>query len=130
MNAIIKGLIVGTVATGALDRLSTYLYDHEEAASRKAEDQARSGLHAYEKAVAGLGRAVGVRLKRKDLGVWGWRFHKAFGIAGGLAYVLFRKRYPKLGALSGLVFGNAAYGVAAESTARTLERFSKDRRAA
>ena len=119
MNAIIKGLIVGTVATGAL-----------KAASRKAEDQARSGLHAYEKAVAGLGRAVGVRLKRKDLGVWGWRFHKAFGIAGGLAYVLFRKRYPKLGALSGLVFGNAAYGVAAESTARTLERFSKDRRAA
>ena len=45
---------------------------------------------------------------------WGWRFHKAFSLAGGLLYALMRRRDERVGAGLGLAFGAAFFVVVDE----------------
>lgn len=156
-KALARGTIVGLCATQALDWVSILLYDNEARATRVAEDQARGHRHAYEVAIDRAARRLGRRLSDDQVSRWGWRFHKVFGILGGLGYLALRRRFPRLRWGCGLAFGAAffvivdevvvplqrltpgpfafswkvhargalahlAYGVAAEATARMLDR--------
>lgn len=156
-KGILRGLIVGLCATQALDWLSIALYRAESCRTRARENAARGQRHAYERAVEMTARRFGQRLSDKQIGTWGWRFHKLFGVAGGPAYLALRRRFPGLRWGSGLAFGAAfflvvdellvplarltpgprafswkvhargaaahlAYGVAAETTARLVDR--------
>jgi hypothetical protein len=151
------GLVTGVCATQALDWVSILLYEGQRRRTRRAEDRARRHRHAYEVAVAALARRLRLAPNRKQVARWGWRFHKAFGLLGGPAYLLLRRTFPRLSRGGGLVFGtlfflvvdellvpalrlspgprafswkvhargalsHLAYGVAAETTARTLAR--------
>jgi hypothetical protein len=156
-RGIFGGLLVGLCATQALDWLSIALYRAESRKTRARENATRGHRHAYERAVEMTARRLGQRLSDEQIGKWGWRFHKVFGIAGGPVYLMLRRRFPGLRWGSGLAFGAAfflvvdellvplarltpgprafswkvhargaaahlAYGVAAESTARLLDR--------
>ncbi|MFL5369468.1 MAG: hypothetical protein ACJ78Z_04695 [Myxococcales bacterium] len=155
----VKGLLVGWAATKALDGVSTYLYENEDVRTRISENIVRRNRHAYERAVEQMAELRGKSLSRRQRKMYGWRFHKAFGLLGGLQYVAMRRRNPRIGAGLGLLFGAAfflfadeilvplmrwtpgprafswkvhargavshiAYGVAAEATARLLDRAS------
>jgi hypothetical protein len=108
-----RGLLTGLCATEALDWVSIVLYDREDRRTRWAED-ARRPRHVYEVAVARLSRWTGLRLDREQVGRWGWRFHKAFGVLGGPGYLLLRRRFPALARGLGLVFGAAFFVVVDE----------------
>lgn len=151
------GIVVGLTATQALDWLSILIYENEAASTRYQEDQTRGHRHAYEVAVARLAKLGGKDLSRESTVRWGWRFHKVFGILGGIGYLKLRRSFPALQWGCGLAFGTAffliadelmvpafrltpgplafswkvhargaaahlAYGVAAEATARALDR--------
>lgn len=153
----VKGALIGLAAGGALDLVSIAIYEREGRAARLAENVARRGRPVYEVAVDQFARAAGKRLSRTQRQVWGWRFHQAFGLLGGVGYAALRRRHPRIGAGMGLLFGAAffllgdevmmplagwspgprafswkvhargaaahlAYGVAAEATARVLDR--------
>src|SRR4051812_42063617 len=155
----VKGLLVGLAAGTALDAISTALYENEDWRTRLAEDHVRGHRHVYERAVEQLAGFGGKRLNRRERKVYGWKFHQAFGLLGGLQYVAMRRRNPRIGAGMGLLFGAAfflladelmmpllrwspgprafswkvhargaaahvAYGVAAETAARLLDRVS------
>lgn len=105
-KTLAEGFLVGFLATQALDWLSTWLYERESETEQIRENEARSGLAAYEVAVDQLSRKMGVPLQKKDLRVWGWRLHKLLGWSGGVQYVVLRRLNPKLGAGFGLVFGS------------------------
>jgi hypothetical protein len=109
LSLLVEGTLVGLAATEALDWLSIYLYEHEDPRERAAEERARDGLAAYERAVDKLTRRLGRPLDRQQLATWGWRFHKSFGIGMGIAYVALRRRYPRVGAGFGLPFGAAFF---------------------
>jgi hypothetical protein len=109
-----KGLVAGFVATQALDWLSTILYEREDRRTRRAEDRTRRHRHAYEVAVERLSRRAGLDLDRKQVGRWGWRFHKVFGVLGGPGYLVLRRAFPRLGRGLGLVFGTAFFVVVDE----------------
>lgn len=109
-----RGLIVGLAATQALDWVSTWLYERESARLRRAENRARHGKHAYEVAVDRLARALGRAPTRKQLSVWGWRFHKLFGLLGGVGYLALRRAYPRVGWGKGLGFGTAFFAIGDE----------------
>lgn len=156
-SAPVKGTLIGLAAGGALDLVSTAIYEREDRATWLAENLARKGRPVYEVAVDQFARAAGRRLTRSQRRVWGWRFHQAFGVLGGVGYAVLRRRHPRIGAGMGLLFGAAffllgdevlmplagwspgprafswkvhargavshlAYGVAAEATARVLDR--------
>jgi len=156
-SPFLKGAAIGYVASKALDSVSIALYDREAQNERDAENAARGYRHVYEVAVDQLARLGGRQLDREEQQIWGWRFHQATGILGGLGYAALRRRNPRVGAAMGLLFGagfflvmdelmmpllrwspgprafswkvhargaaaHIAYGVAAEATARALDR--------
>jgi hypothetical protein len=102
-----QGLVVGLCATQALDWVSILLYEGEDARTRAGEDRARGGRHAYEVAVARMAARLGRRLSDAQIARWGWRFHKAFGVAGGIGYLFLRRAFPRLRWGRGLAFGAA-----------------------
>lgn len=107
--ALAKGLVVGLCATQALDWVSILLYDGEARATRAKEDDARGHRHAYEVAIERLARSIGRRLTDQQVAEWGWRFHKAFGLLGGVAYLGLRRVFPRLQRGHGLAFGAAFF---------------------
>ncbi len=156
-KGLLRGLVVGLCATQALDWLSIALYRAESRKTRARENGARGNRHAYERAVEMMAQRFGRRLSDRQIGRWGWRFHKVFGVAAGPAYLALRRRWPSVRWGCGLAFGAAfflvvdellvpvarltpgpsafgwkvhargaaahlAYGVAAEATARLLDR--------
>jgi putative membrane protein len=104
-----RGLLVGLSATQALDWVSIALYESEDAPTRASEDHARGHRHAYERAIEKLAKAAGWRLDDEGIGRWGWRFHKAFGLLGGPAYLALRRQFPRLGWGCGVAFGLAFF---------------------
>lgn len=156
-RGLLRGLVVGLCATQALDWMSIALYRAESRQTRRRENAVRGQRHAYERAVEMMARRFGRRLSDEQIGKWGWRFHKLFGILSGPAYLAARRAWPGLRRGGGLLFGAAfflvvdelmvplarltpgplsfgwkvhargaaahlAYGVAAESAARLLDR--------
>ena len=110
----VEGAIVGFCATQALDVVSTAIYEREGRRARFVENATRGGLHAYERAIARMGHTLGLGLSRRQAKTWGWRFHKTFGLLGGVGYVALRRRWPRLGRWGGLAFGAAFFAIADE----------------
>jgi hypothetical protein len=108
-RTLVEGLIIGAVATQALDWVSTALYENEDRQTREDEDNARAHMHAYEVAIKNMTQAVGIELDREGIAKWGWRFHKSFGYFGGIQYILLRKRFPRISRANGLVFGTGFF---------------------
>ena len=108
-SVVTQGVLAGIAGTQALDAVSIWLYDEETPLARFRENRARGFLHAYERAVERIARRFGRRLTRREKEAWGWRFHKAFGLAGGLLYAVLRRRFPVVARGSGLVFGAAFF---------------------
>jgi putative membrane protein len=156
-RGLLRGLVVGLCATQALDWVSIALYRAESRQTRQRENAVRGQRHAYERAIEMTAQRLGKRLSDQQIGKWGWRFHKVFGMLGGPAYLALRRAFPGLRRGGGLLFGAAfflvvdelmvplarltpgprsfgwkvhargaaahlAYGVAAEATARLLDR--------
>jgi hypothetical protein len=120
--------VTGLCATQALDWVSIFLYDNEDPRTRAAEDRARNHRHAYEVAVERLASRLGRPLNDQEITRWGWRFHKVFGVAGGLAYLGLRRAFPRLRAGCGLAFG-AAFFVIADELLMPLARLTPGPRA-
>src|SRR3954470_2617369 len=97
----VKGLLVGWAATKALDAVSTYLYENEDVRTRISENIVRRNRHAYERAVEQMAEKAGKSLSRRQRKMYGWRFHKAFGLLGGLQYVGGRGGAPRPAARGG-----------------------------
>src|SRR3954447_25022007 len=108
-SPVVQGLLIGACATEALDWLSTLLYENEDDETRRAEDHARRGRHAYEVAIDRFARAAGKELNGDEIAKWGWRFHKTFGILGGLGYAALRRKNRRMGWGYGLGFGAAFF---------------------
>ncbi len=109
-----RGLVVGLCATQALDWLSIALYRAESRKTRAKENAARGNRHAYERAIEMTADRLGLRLSDRQIGTWGWRFHKVFGLAGGPAYLALRRRFPSVRWGCGLAFGAAFFLVVDE----------------
>jgi hypothetical protein len=105
VSLLVEGAAIGLAATQALDWLSIYLYRREDRRIRDAENIVRGGLHAYERAIEQVTRKVGLSLDNDQIRAWGWRFHKSFGIASGVAYLALRRRFPRIGIGWGLAAG-------------------------
>src|SRR5947208_1257631 len=109
-----RGLLIGLCATTALDWVSFLLYDAESSATRRAEDRARGGRFPYDVALARMAEGVGRPLPDARVTKWGWRFHKAFGLLGGVGYLALRRAFPPVRKGRGLAFGAAFFFIVDE----------------
>lgn len=117
---LLKGAVAGAVATLVLDRVTTFLYQHESTGARCTEDRARHGRTAYEAAAEKVAGLFGARLdadQRKRLGAV---MHWTLGIAAGAAYATYGRRHPSLRRGAGGAFGTAFWAAVDEGLVSLL----------
>ena len=113
-KTFIHGLETGFVATQVLDVLSAIFYENLSEEDRLAEDRTRSGHQAYEVMANNFAKAAGYKLTEEQIKYFGWKFHRAFGIFGGVQYMMLRNKFPILKKGSGLFYGIAFFALADE----------------
>jgi hypothetical protein len=106
-------LVVGFAAAQILNWVSVSLYEKEDEQTRRREEQMR-GRQAYDVAVERLARLFGRELSTEQIRFWGWKFHRAIGVAGGAQYIALRRSYPAVRKAWGALFGTAFFLVVDE----------------
>lgn len=106
---LIKGAIAGAVATWAMDRLTTFLYEHEDEEARAREDEARGGETAYQAAAEKAAEAVGAELAPAERKRAGAALHWGLGVGAGAVYGVVRPRVPFVGDAEGVGFGSTFF---------------------
>lgn len=117
---LLKGAMAGAVATWIMDRVTTYLYQHENAVSRLIEDRARDGRSAYEVAAEKAGRLLGHELTQEERRRVGLAIHWALGITAGAIYGAFGRRIPAFRGAGGAKFGTAFWAAVDEGLVSLL----------
>ena len=100
-----KGAIAGAVATWAMTKVTTVLYEHEDRSARQREERARGGKTAYRIAAEKGAASTGVPLREDELERAGQAIHWGLGIGAGAVYGVLRPRVRRLGKAAGLAYG-------------------------
>jgi hypothetical protein len=111
MMDLVKGAVAGALATYAMGRTTTWLYERESKTVRQREDGARGGESAYVSAAAMLARSAGVELGDEARQRAGTAIHWATGIIAGMKYAAIRRSWPAVSAGFGLAYGTAFFVV-------------------
>jgi len=110
LGGVIRGVVAGAVATWAMNKITTFLYENEDRGARRREDQARRGRTAYQVAAEKFARLGHRRLTKEDREDLGNVIHWALGTGAAALYGALRPRFNgKGGILSGLAFGTTVW---------------------
>lgn len=102
---LVKGSVAGALATWVMGRTTTYLYDREPPAARKAEEQARDGQTAFARGAKQGAELVGFELRPELQQKAGQALHWTVGIGAGALYAVLRRRVDQAEWAQGLGFG-------------------------
>jgi Protein of unknown function (DUF1440) len=117
---LLKGAIAGAVATWALDRVTTWMYEREPHTAREQEDRARQGRTAYEAAAEKAARLLGRQLNQDERRRFGTAIHWALGIGAGAAYSVVGRRIPAFRRGGGGAFGTTFWAAVDEGLVSLL----------
>jgi hypothetical protein len=101
-----RGALAGAAATWVMDRVTTYMYEHEDREVRRREDEARGNRTAYVAAAEKGADFLGKELNGKS-GLVGTAIHWAVGVGIGALYGALRGRVPGVDRGQGSAFGTA-----------------------
>ncbi|MFN2398118.1 MAG: hypothetical protein ABR543_05680 [Gemmatimonadaceae bacterium] len=104
---MIDGAIAGAIATWAMGKVTTAIYQHEDKAARQREDEARDGKTAYGVAAEKAAALYGRELSDDDRKQYGQAIHWALGAGAGALYGVLRPRSEGASLAGGLLFGAA-----------------------
>ncbi len=102
---LLKGVLTGVAATWVMERVTEYLYEHEDPAARRREDQARQGKHAFAVAAEKTAGLTGVHLSEAQQRKLGMTYHWGVGLGAGALYAVLRRRVGWLDRGQGAAFG-------------------------
>jgi hypothetical protein len=105
----IDGAIAGLLATWAMGKVTTFLYEREDERAREREDEARGGESAFSVAAQKGARIVGLELSDEQRKKYGSGVHWALGIGMGALYGVLRSRVPNADLAHGLAFGTTFF---------------------
>jgi hypothetical protein len=114
-----RGALAGAFATWLMGKVTTPLYEREDPAARRREDEARGGKDAYVVAAEKAAGLADVELSARGAKSAGAGIHWGLGIAAGAAYAMMRGRVPGADLAAGLAFG-AAFWLLVDEGANTL----------
>jgi len=102
---LIKGALAGAAATWVMERVTSYLYEHENPAARQREDGARQGKHAFAVAAEKTTNLTGIGLSEEQRQRLGMAYHWGLGLGAGAIYAALRRRVGWLDWGQGTAFG-------------------------
>lgn len=117
---IAAGALAGLAATWIMGRVTTFLYEREDAQARKEEDDARDGKTAYGVAAEKAAALVGRELNPQQRDALGSGLHWGLGMGAGAAYGVLRHKMPVSKWGSGVAFGTAFWALVDEGANTVL----------
>ncbi len=102
---LIKGVVAGAAATWVMERVTTYMYEHENRDARRLEDEVRHGKHAFAVAAEKTSKLTGVHLSKEQQEKVGMAYHWGLGLGAGALYAAVRRRVDWVDRGQGLAFG-------------------------
>lgn len=105
IGTLLKGAAAGAIATWAMGKATTWMYEWESRDARDREESARGGESAYARAAERIAESAGVELEQSQASRGGVAIHWATGIGAGVAYAAARQRWPAVASANGLPFG-------------------------
>lgn len=101
----IKGSLAGALGAWMMGQVTEYLYEHENTATRQAEDQARGGQSAYARGAERGAQRIRIDLSAEEQQKAGRALHWLLGMGAGALYAVLRRRIDEAGWAHGLGFG-------------------------
>jgi hypothetical protein len=114
------GAAAGLLATWAMGRVTTWLYEREGEDARRREDRARGGRSSYENAAQKMAGLLGKELSDDQRTRFSSGLHWLLGATAGAAYGATRRKLPVLDVGRGLAFGTAFWALADEAAVPLL----------
>ena len=107
LRDMVKGAIAGAVGTWLMDKVTWYMWDRQDPATlRQEEQEARTeGMDPAHVTANRVARVFGKQLHPSQPHPAGVAVHYGIGIAPAIAYAALRRRTPALAAGGGLLYG-------------------------
>lgn len=106
---LLKGALAGALATKVMERISLFLYEHEDPAVRRREDEVRQDKPPYLVAADKTAKLIGRPLTEEQKQTLAMAYHWGLGLSAGALYAVLRRRYASLNRTRGLGFGLAFF---------------------
>ena len=119
-QSLLADMIDGAIATWAMGKVTTALYEHEDKAAREREDEARDGKTAYGVAAEKAAALSGRELSGDERKQYGNAIHWALGAGAGALYGALRPRSERASLAGGLLFGAAFWLLVDETVTPAL----------
>jgi hypothetical protein len=118
---VLKGAIAGAASVWVMDRITWYMYKHEDPMAYKQEKEAqKEGKYVAHVAADKMINALGVNATDKQHYYAGKTVHYLLGMVPAALYAVFRHRAEELTFGRGLAFGLGLFIVSDEITAPLL----------
>jgi hypothetical protein len=122
---VVKGVIAGAIATWAMGKVTTWIYDRQAPETREAEKAGwQDGRPAYEIAAHTVNRALSLRLDEPRERRLASAMHWALGMKAAAVYALVRPALAPRARARGVTFGLTVF-VVFDEIANWLFGFSK-----
>lgn len=106
LKGLLKGAIAGAAGVFIMDRITWYMYKHEDPMAYKEEKEAQvDGKYAAHVAASKMADAVNAQLSERQLYTAGKSVHYLMGILPGALYGAYRHRVNGLNSWRGLLYG-------------------------
>jgi uncharacterized membrane protein YagU involved in acid resistance len=103
---LVKGAVAGAVAVWLMDRMTRYMYRHEDRDAYKQEKEAQiDDKYVAFVAADKIANTVGVKMNDQQEYIAGKTVHYLLGIVPGALYALMRHRVKGLNKAHGLLYG-------------------------
>ena len=121
--SVLDGVVAGAIATWALNRVTTFMYEREKKAAKDREERVRGGKTSYEVAAQRTAALVGKPLNDEQASQFGTAIHWMTGIGAGVLYALLTRNADDRRLVNGLLFGTAFWALIDEG-ANTVLKFT------
>jgi hypothetical protein len=111
---VLKGAVAGAVATWAMGRVTTAMYERQGEVATRREEEARDGKTAYERAAERGAELAGVEAGSERLEQAGSALHWGLGIGAGVVYGVLRGRLMEPGWRNAFQYGSGFFVLADE----------------
>jgi hypothetical protein len=107
MSDLAKGLVVGVLATWAMEKVTGFLWEHENEEARKQYEEVTEGRYPPMRMAEKTNDLLNLGLSDDQRPYLAQGFHWSYGLGAASVYALLRRRVPVAAAGQGLLFGAA-----------------------
>ncbi len=114
-EALLKGVLAGTFATVAMDRVTSYMWARENRKAREDYERVTGGKYVPNRSAERVKQLLGLHLSQEQENRLASAMHWGLGLGAAATYALMRRTHPRATLGRGLLFGTVFWALIDES---------------